>query len=319
MDSQFFGLLALYLILLLGLAPVLGRYIRRAMEDGRYAATAWGRWAERLFYRAAGVDPGREMHWRQYAVAVLLFNVLGLAAVYALQRLQGSLPLNPAGMGAVSPDSAFNTAISFVANTNWQGYAGESTMSYLTQMLALTVQNFLSAATGICVLFALIRGLARHGSATVGNFWVDVTRSTLYVLLPLALALALALVSQGVIQNTSAYQEAATLQAQPYGAPRLDANGQALNDAAGKPLTDPAIARTQTLAMGRWPRRKPSRCWAPMAAVSSTPTRPIPTKTRRRCPICWRCWPSSSFPPRCASASGRWWAAGARVSPSWRP
>lgn len=250
MDSQFFGLLALYLILLLGLAPVLGRYIRRAMEDGRYAATAWGRWAERLFYRAAGVDPGREMHWRQYAVAVLLFNVLGLAAVYALQRLQGSLPLNPAGMGAVSPDSAFNTAISFVANTNWQGYGGESTMGYLTQMLALTVQNFLSAATGICVLFALIRCLARHGSATVGNFWVDVTRSTLYVLLPLALALALALVSQGVIQNTSAYQEVATLQAQPYDAPRLDANGQALNDAAGKPLTDPAIARTQTLAMG---------------------------------------------------------------------
>ncbi|ANY17357.1 potassium-transporting ATPase subunit KdpA [Bordetella pseudohinzii] len=250
MDSQFLGLLALYLILLLGLAPMLGRYIRRAMEDERYAATAWGRWAERLLYRAAGVDPAREMPWRQYALAVLLFNVLGLAAVYGLQRLQGGLPLNPAGMGAVSPDSAFNTAISFVANTNWQGYGGESTMSYLTQMLALTVQNFLPAATGICVLFALIRGLARHGSATVGNFWVDITRSTLYVLLPLALALALALVSQGVIQNTSAYQEVATLQAQPYEAPRLDAHGQALNDAAGKPLTEPAVARTQTLAMG---------------------------------------------------------------------
>ena len=119
------------------------------------------------------------MGWKRYALAVLAFNILGIIAVYALQRLQGMLPLNPAGMGPVSPDSALNTAISFVANTNWQGYGGESTMSYLTQMLALTVQNFVSAATGIAVLFALIRGLARHCSATLGNFWTDMVRSTL--------------------------------------------------------------------------------------------------------------------------------------------
>ncbi|MEJ2896128.1 potassium-transporting ATPase subunit KdpA [Bordetella avium] len=250
MDSQFFGLLVFYLAILLILAPFLGRYIRRAMEDEHYAATAWGRWLERLMYRLSGVNPAAEMTWRQYAVAVLIFSVLGFIAVYALQRLQGFLPLNPVGLGAVSPDSAFNTAISFVSNTNWQGYSPESTMSYLTQMLALTVQNFLSAAVGMSVLFALIRGFARHGCATVGNFWVDATRATLYVLLPLALALALALVSQGVIQNTAAYQEVTTLQAQSYEQARLDSTGQPMMDAAGKPLTETLVIQTQTLAMG---------------------------------------------------------------------
>ena len=181
---------------------------------------------------------------------MLAFNILGIIAVYALQRLQGMLPLNPAGMGPVSPDSALNTAISFVANTNWQGYGGESTMSYLTQMLALTVQNFVSAATGIAVLFALIRGLARHCSATLGNFWTDMVRSTLYVLLPLSLILALALVSQGVIQNFSPYVEAQTVEALHYDQPRVDAQGQPVLDAAGQPVTDPAVTQTQTLAMG---------------------------------------------------------------------
>ena len=190
------------------------------------------------------------MGWKRYALAVLAFNILGIIAVYALQRLQGMLPLNPAGMGPVSPDSALNTAISFVANTNWQGYGGESTMSYLTQMLALTVQNFVSAATGIAVLFALIRGLARHCSATLGNFWTDMVRSTLYVLLPLSLILALALVSQGVIQNFSPYVEAQTVEALHYDQPRVDAQGQPVLDAAGQPVTDPAVTQTQTLAMG---------------------------------------------------------------------
>ena len=214
MSAEFIGLLAAYLAVLLAVAPILGRYIRAAMENPQSRLTAWGRPLERGIYRLAGIDPQAEMGWQRYALAVLAFNIVGIAAVYALQRLQGVLPLNPAGLGAVAPDSALNTAISFVTNTNWQGYGGESTMSYLTQMLALTVQNFVSAATGIAVLFALVRGLARHCSTTVGNFWADMVRCTLYVLLPLSLVLALALVSQGVIQNFSPYQEVQTLAGQ---------------------------------------------------------------------------------------------------------
>jgi len=214
MSAEFIGLLAAYLAVLLAVAPFLGRYIRAAMENPQCRLTTWGRPLERGIYRLAGIDPQAEMGWQRYALAVLAFNIVGIAAVYALQRLQGVLPLNPAGLGAVAPDSALNTAISFVTNTNWQGYGGESTMSYLTQMLALTVQNFVSAATGIAVLFALVRGLARHCSTTVGNFWADMVRCTLYVLLPLSLVLALALVSQGVIQNFSPYQEVQTLAGQ---------------------------------------------------------------------------------------------------------
>lgn len=250
MTAEFIGLLVVYLTVLLAIAPLLGRYIRIAMENGQSRLTAWGRPIERGIYRLAGIDPQAEMGWKRYALAVLAFNILGIAAVYALQRLQGALPLNPAGMGAVSPDSALNTAISFVTNTNWQGYGGESTMSYLTQMLALTVQNFVSAATGIAVVFALIRGLARHCSATVGNFWTDMVRSTLYVLLPLSLVLALALVGQGVIQNFSPYQEVQTIEAVHYDQPRVDAQGQPVLDAKGQAVTDPAVSKTQTLAMG---------------------------------------------------------------------
>ncbi|WP_025136890.1 potassium-transporting ATPase subunit KdpA [Achromobacter sp. DH1f] len=250
MTAEFVGLLVVYLVVLLAISPFLGRYIRIAMENGQSRLTAWGRPLERGIYRLAGIDPQAEMGWKRYALAVLAFNVLGVVVVYALQRVQGMLPLNPAGLGAVSPDSSLNTAISFVANTNWQGYGGESTMSYLTQMLALTVQNFVSAATGIAVLFALIRGLARHCSATLGNFWADMVRCTLYVLLPLSLVLALALVSQGVIQNFSPYQDVQTVEALHYDQPRVDAQGQPVLDAKGQPVTDPAVTQTQTLAMG---------------------------------------------------------------------
>lgn len=159
------------------------------------------------FYRIAGVNPQAEMSWQRYSASVLLFSVIGFAAVYALQRMQNVLPLNPQGFGSVTPDSSMNTAISFVTNTNWQGYGGETTMSYLTQMLALGVQNFLSAAMGIAVLAALIRGLARRHSKTIGNFWVDMTRSTLFVLLPLSALLAVILVSQGVVQTFKPYAE----------------------------------------------------------------------------------------------------------------
>jgi K+-transporting ATPase ATPase A chain len=190
------------------------------------------------------------MAWVQYTVALLVFNLLGALVVYGLQRLQASLPLNPANMAAVSPDSSFNTAISFATNTNWQGYGGESTMSYLTQMLALTVQNFLSAATGMVVVIALIRGFARQSMQTIGNFWVDVTRTTLYILLPLALVLALVLVSQGVVQTFSAYTTVPLIESVEYDNPKLDAAGQPLKDDKGNPVTEKATQKEQVIAVG---------------------------------------------------------------------
>ncbi|WP_458762618.1 potassium-transporting ATPase subunit KdpA [Cupriavidus basilensis] len=250
MSTEFLGLLVLYLAILLALAPFVGRYIRRAMEDDRYLATAWGRPLERVLYRVAGVRANAEMGWKQYAIAVIAFNMLGVVAVYVLQRVQVWLPLNPQGFGAVTPDSAFNTAVSFVSNTNWQGYAGESTMSYLTQMLALTVQNFFSAATGIAVVFALIRGFARQSAATIGNFWVDMTRCTLYVLVPIAAAIALALVSQGVIQNFDSYKEVSLVTPVEYSQPKVDAAGQPVLDAKGAPVMEAMKTDKQTLAMG---------------------------------------------------------------------
>jgi len=250
MSTQFLGLLALYLAILFAVAPFLGRYLRRAIEDGSYSLTAWGRPLERGLYKLAGVRADAEMGWKSYTVAVLAFNLLGVVVVYALQRLQAYLPLNPQGFGAVTPDSAFNTAVSFVTNTNWQGYSGEATMSYLTQMLALTVQNFFSAATGIAVVFALIRGFARQSSATIGNFWVDMTRCTLYVLVPISTVIALALVSQGAIQNFDSYKEVSLVTSVEYSQPKVDAAGQPVLDAQGKPVTEDMKTDKQTLAMG---------------------------------------------------------------------
>lgn len=204
--------LLLFLGVLLALVKPLGAYMARVL-DGRSCGLdrALG-WCERGIYRLAGIDPAEEMSWRRYAVAVMAFNLLGIAAVYLILRLQGSLPLNPQGFPAATPDLAFNTAISFASNTNWQSYGGESTLSYFSQMVGLTVQNFVSAATGIAVLAALIRGLARRSTATIGNFWVDLVRSTLYILLPLSIVLAVALVSQGVLQNFSAYKSVELLE-----------------------------------------------------------------------------------------------------------
>jgi K+-transporting ATPase ATPase A chain len=187
--------------------------LARAMESVLQGRFALGRRIEAPLYRLAGVDAEHEQGWLAYALGLLVFNGLGVLAVYALQRLQGVLPLNPQGLGAVSPDSAFNTAVSFVTNTNWQGYGGESTMSYLTQMLALTVQNFLSAATGIAVVVALMRGFSRHAAQAVGSVWVDLTRITLWILLPLSFVFALVLAAQGVVQNLSAYQSVQTVEA----------------------------------------------------------------------------------------------------------
>ena len=239
--------LALYLAVTLLLAWPLARWIT-ALAQGR--VPRWIAAIERPLFRLAGIRPDEGMGWKQYAVALLVFNFIGVLAVYALQRLQGVLPLNPQGLGAVTPDSAFNTAISFVANTNWQGYGGESTMSYLTQMLALTVQNFLSAATGIAVVFALIRGFASRLSGHVGNFWADIVRCTLWLLLPLSFLLAVVFVQQGVIQNFDGYKTVQTIEAQDYQTPKLDADGQPLKDAQGQPVMEHQRTGEQQLAMG---------------------------------------------------------------------
>lgn len=213
MNTNAYLQLGLFIGILLLTVKPLGGYIAKLMADKPARLNRFGQSIEHAIYRLCGIQAEIEMNWKQYAGAVILFNLLGVLAVYALQRLQGLLPLNPQAFGAVKPDTAFNTAISFVTNTNWQSYAGESTMSYLTQMLGLTVQNFLSAATGLAVGITLIRGLARHNALTLGNFWVDLTRSILYLLLPLALLLAILLMSQGVIQNFEGYRKIHTLQA----------------------------------------------------------------------------------------------------------
>ena len=239
MTSLMAVLLAAYVAVVLALAVPMGRWLA-AVAEGRLPRLQR---LDSALLRACGARPDQEQGWRDYAVALLAFNVIGVIVVYALQRLQGVLPLNPQGLGAIAPDSAFNTAVSFATNTNWQGYSGEVAMGYGVQMLGLAVQNFLSAATGMAVAFALIRGFARHGAATVGNFWVDVTRITLYVLLPLSLAFAVVLSSQGVLQNFKPYTEVMLLDPVAYS----DA-GPAGAD--GQPTQVARTATTQTLPMG---------------------------------------------------------------------
>jgi len=222
--------LALYLAVLVALAKPLGWYMAQVIEGKPCGLDRALGWLERLLYKLAGVDPKSEMNWRRYTAALLWFSLGGLLLTYAVLRLQGTLALNPQSMPGCTPDLAFDTAASFVSNTNWQSYGGESTLSYLSQMLVLTVQNFVSAASGIAVLAALIRGLTRRQTELLGNFWVDLTRITLYILLPLSLVLSLALVSQGVIQNLRPY-DTVTLESPTTGSD-------------GQPVT------TQTLAQG---------------------------------------------------------------------
>ncbi len=225
--------LILYFGVLLLLTKPLGAYMAKVYQGERLFLDRVLGPVERFLYRLSGIDSRSEMTWKTYAIAMLVFNIFGLIAVYLLQRLQGFLPLNPQGLGAVSPDSAWNTAVSFASNTNWQGYGGETTMSYLTQMLGMTVQNFVSAATGMAVMVALIRGIVRHTSKEIGNFWVDMTRSVLYILLPLSLVLAFALVSQGVVQTFSEYKSVTSLQS---GETQLIAVGPAASQIAIKQL-----------------------------------------------------------------------------------
>jgi K+-transporting ATPase ATPase A chain len=250
MTSASLALIAVFLVVVLLCVKPVGLYITNVMEGRPIWPLRFGGRFEGLIYRVCGVDPAAEMGWKKYAIALLVFNGLGALAVYGLQRLQLWLPFNPQQFPNVSADSSFNTAVSFITNTNWQGYSGESTMSYLTQMAGLAVQNFLSAATGIVVAVALIRGLARHSVKTIGNFWVDMTRCTLYILLPLSTVFALFLVSQGAVQNFSAYKEVTTLESVAYQQAKVDAEGNPVKDAAGNPVMENLTTQKQTLPMG---------------------------------------------------------------------
>ncbi|MDD5274530.1 MAG: potassium-transporting ATPase subunit KdpA [Methylovulum sp.] len=250
MTSNSFIQITFYIVTLLALAKPLGWYMARVYADEPVGLNRLLAPIETLIYRLSGVNPQEDMRWTDYAIGLLIFNLLGFSAVFSLQSLQAYLPFNPQNLAGVSPDSAFNTAVSFATNTNWQGYGGETTMSYLTQMLGLTVQNFVSAATGMAVLVALIRGFVRRNSDSIGNFWVDMTRSTLYILMPLSLILALALVGQGVVQTFNPSQTVPLMETVSYEQPKLGADGVALQDAKGNPVMETVEVKQQVIAVG---------------------------------------------------------------------
>ncbi|MBX9704862.1 MAG: potassium-transporting ATPase subunit KdpA, partial [Gammaproteobacteria bacterium] len=230
------------LIVLLVLIKPVGWYMAQVYEGKNAGVTVLFRPIENFIYHCCGIHPENEMTWRGYALAMLMFNLMGFIAAYLLQYFQGQLPLNPQHMPGIPSALAFNTAVSFVSNTNWQAYSGESMMSYLTQMLVFTVQNFVSAATGMAILVAFIRGLVRRETQYLGNFWVDMVRSTLYILLPLSIIFAVVLNAQGVIQNFHASQTVNLLQPLSYQTTTTDSNGHT--------QTQNAIQTTQTIPMG---------------------------------------------------------------------
>jgi K+-transporting ATPase ATPase A chain len=243
--------LALFLGLLLLVTRPMGVYLHQVLDpEGKTVLDPGLKPVERLFYRLMGVDPGSEQDWMRYAVSLLLFSLVGTVFTYAILRLQHLLPLNPQRLGPVSAPLAFNTAVSFITNTNWQNYGGESTMSYLSQMVALALHNFTSAASGIAVAAALVRGIARHSAKTVGNFLVDLVRTTLYLLLPLCLLFAVFLVSQGMIQNFKPYESARLVEPMTVDAPKMDAQGQPVKDGKGNPVTEKQVVESQTIVQG---------------------------------------------------------------------
>ena len=240
----------IFFLIILAVTKPLGIFLTRVFSGERTFMHPVLRPVERVLYRLTAVDETREMRWTEYAVALLLFSIVSMFVLYLLQRLQGVLPLNPQGLANIEPSSSFNTAASFTTNTNWQSYVGETTMSYLTQMTGLAYHNFVSAATGIAIAIAFVRGIARREVDAIGNFWVDFVRVNLYVLLPFCLVGALLLVSQGVIQNFKAYDAAAVVDAQTVDVPTKDADGNAVTDANGDAMTEPRTAATQTLPQG---------------------------------------------------------------------
>ena len=240
----------LFIVVLVALVKPLGTLMAKVYDGERTFLSPVLEPIERGIYRLAAIKPSVESNWKRYALALLLFNFIGFVVVYLLQRLQGVLPLNPQGFAAVSPDSSFNTAVSFASNTNWQSYGGEATMSYLTQMLGLAVQNFVSAASGMAVLVAVIRGFARRRASEIGNFYVDLTRSTLYILLPLSLLLAVILMSQGVVQSFSAYGTVDLVEPVTVATPVKDSAGAPVLDAAGNAVTKREQVTQQTIPLG---------------------------------------------------------------------
>lgn len=244
--AQIFALLVVVTLL----TRPFGGYMKKVYGGERTLLTPVVGPLERALYRISGVSPATEMGWKQYTAAMLIFNFIGLAVMFAILMLQGHFPMNPQRFPGFSWHLALNTAVSFVTNTNWQNYSGESAASYFTQVMALMVHQFLSAATGMAILIAFIRGLARRTAETIGNFWVDMTRSVLYILLPIAFIAALVLVSQGVIQNFSPYKSVPLMQSASYEKPKLDAQGNPLKDASGKPVTETVAVKEQILPMG---------------------------------------------------------------------
>lgn len=245
MSENGFLQIIIYLVVVIALVKPVGWYMARVYEGKSCGLDKVLKPVERGFYYLCGIESKQEMNWRQYAIAMLLFNLIGIIIVYFIQRWQMFLPLNPQQFPRVTPNLSFNTAVSFVTNTNWQAYSGESTLSYFSQMIGLTVQNFVSAASGMSVLVALIRGITRHETTDLGNFWVDTVRGVLYILLPLSILLALALVSQGVIQNFHPYQKTVLLQPLTYQKPLLDANEQ-----LSKSKFQKTLVTEQTIPMG---------------------------------------------------------------------
>lgn len=243
--------LILYVGLLLAITKPLGLYLLRVLDaEGKTFLDPVIKPLERLTYKLIGVDPKQEHDWKRYAAAMLLFSLVSMLFTYAMLRLQALLPLNPQNMAGLSEHLAFNTAASFTTNTNWQSYGGEGTMSYLSQMVALTIHNFVSAAVGIGIAAALVRGIARHTSKTIGNFWVDLTRITYYLLLPICVAFALVLVSQGIIDNFKPYTSAALVEPFTVQVPKVDDKGQAVNGPDGKPALVDQKVETQTIVQG---------------------------------------------------------------------
>lgn len=243
--------LILYLGLLLLLTKPMGIYLERVLDaHGKTLLDPVVQPLEKTLYRLMGIDPETEQDWKHYAYSLFAFSVTGVLLLYGILRVQHILPLNPQGLGPVSDHLAFNTAVSFTTNTNWQSYGGESTLSYLAQMIGLTFQNFVSAASGIAVAAALARGIARRTANTIGNFWVDLIRISLYLLVPLSLILALLLTSQGVIQNFRPYQTVTLVEPVSVGAPKKDATGQELRDSHGQPVPENKTIRTQTIVQG---------------------------------------------------------------------
>ena len=243
--------LAVYIAALVLVTKPLGLWINRVLDrNGRTWLDPVLRPVEKLTYRVLGVDPAEERDWKQYTFAMLIFSLVSCLFTYAILRLQDILPLNPQKLGALSQHLAFNTAVSFTTNTNWQSYGGESTMSYFSQMVALAIHNFFSAAVGIAVAAALVRGIARHTAQTIGNFWVDLTRITYYLLLPICFVLALFFVSQGMIQNFKPYTVVKLIEPQTISVPKTDASGKPVVDSKGNPVTVNQTLDTQTIVQG---------------------------------------------------------------------